>query len=76
MPRQGPRLDAPDTLNHIMGRGIDRIKIFQNNTDRNYFLSRVADFRQSGHLIIYDWVLMGNHLHLLVRPATNLSPLT
>jgi len=27
MPRQ-PRLDAPGTLHHIMGRGIDWIKIF------------------------------------------------
>ncbi len=27
MPRQ-PRLDAPGTLHHVMGRGIDGIKIF------------------------------------------------
>lgn len=66
MARQ-PRLDAPGTLHHIMIRGIDRIKIFQNKTDRNDFLNRVADLCQAGNLIIYAWVLMPNHVHLLVR---------
>jgi len=66
MPRQ-PRLDAPGTLHHIMGRGIDRIEIFQTKTDRDDFLNRLADLCQAGHLIIYAWVLMDNHFHLLVR---------
>ena len=66
MPRQ-PRLDAPGTLHHIIGRGIDRINIFQSNIDREDFLNRVADLYQAGYLIIYAWALMDNHFHLLVR---------
>jgi putative transposase len=66
MPRQ-PRLDPPGTLHHIMARGIDRIKRFQNKTDRNDFLNRVADLCQVGYLITYAWVLMPNHFHLLAR---------
>ncbi len=50
-----------------MGRGIERTKIFRNKTDRDAFLGRLADLCQSGHLIIYAWVLMDNHFHLLVR---------
>jgi REP element-mobilizing transposase RayT len=66
MPRQ-PRLDAPGTLHHVMGRGIERTKIFQNKTDGDDFLNRLAELCQSGYLIIYAWVLMDNHFHLLVR---------
>ncbi len=42
MPRQ-PRLDAPGTLHHVMGRGIADIKIFRKNTDREDFLSRLGE---------------------------------
>ena len=66
MPRQ-PRLDAPGTLHHIIGRGIDRINIFQSTRDREDFLNRLSDLCQEGHLIIYAWALMHNHFHLLVR---------
>ena len=38
MPRP-PRLDAPGTLNHVMGRGIEASKIFRTNPDRlPYFI--------------------------------------
>ena len=42
MPRQ-PRLDAPGALHHVMGRGIDGIKIFSNGKDREDFLEHLAD---------------------------------
>jgi len=35
--------------------------------DRDDFLERLAELCQSGYLIIYAWVLMDNHFHLLVR---------
>ena len=66
MPRQ-PRLDAPGTLHHIMGRGIEKTKIFRYKTDRDDFLKRLAELCQAGHMIIYAWVLMDNHFHLLLR---------
>ena len=68
MPRQ-TRLDAPGALHHVMGRGIDRIKIFKNKLDRNDFLSRLADLCEKGDMIIYAWSLMPNHFHLLIRTA-------
>ena len=66
MPRQ-PRLDAPGTLHHIIGRGIDRINIFQVNADREDFLNRLADLCKAGYLAVYAWALMHNHFHLLGR---------
>ena len=66
MPRQ-PRLDAPGTLHHVMGRGIEGRKIFRKDTDREDFLSRVGKLCQEGSLVVYAWSLMENHFHLLVR---------
>ncbi len=42
MPRQ-PRRDAPETLQHVMVRGIERTAIFRDDADR-------ADFVRSLHL--------------------------
>jgi hypothetical protein len=41
MPRLA-RLDAPGILHHVMGRGIERKKIFINDTDRNDFIDALA----------------------------------
>ena len=69
MPRQ-PRLDAPGTLHHVMGRGMERTKIFPTDTDRTDFAERLAALCQQGHLVVYAWALMPNHFHLLVRTGT------
>ena len=66
MPRQ-PRLDAPGTLHHVMGRGIERVQIFRNRVDRQDFVDRLGEICQSGALACYAWALMPNHFHLLVR---------
>jgi len=47
MPRQ-PRLDAPGTLHHVMSRGIEGVEIFRNKIDREDFLARLAELRESG----------------------------
>ncbi len=66
MPRQ-PRLDAPGTLHHVIGRGIEATKIFRVDADREDFLSRLGELCQGGALAVYGWALMENHFHLLVR---------
>jgi len=63
MPRQA-RLDAPDTLHHVMVRGIDRTVLFRDATDREDFLSRVAALAQAGAVTVYAWALLPNHAHL------------
>lgn len=66
MPRQ-PRLDAPGALHHVIGRGIERTQIFQDDTDREDFVARLGDLCRDGQLAVYAWALMPNHFHLLVR---------
>ena len=66
MPRLA-RLDAPGVLHHVMGRGIERRKIFLNDIDRNDFIDRLSSLAQDGAMEIYAWVLMPNHFHLLCK---------
>ncbi len=66
MPRQ-PRLDAPGTLHHVIGRGIERTKIFRKDVDLLDFTNRLAGLAREGSLVVYAWSLMSNHYHLLVR---------
>ena len=42
MPRKS-RIDAPGALHHIIARGIDRGKIFQDPTDKRNFLKRLSE---------------------------------
>jgi len=66
MPR-GPRLDAPGVLHHVMGRGLDRQLIFRDDQDRDDFVRRLAGLAEARAVIVYAWVLLPNHFHLLVR---------
>ena len=58
------RLDAPGVLHHVMGRGIERRKIFLSDRDRNDFIGRLSALAQDGAMEIYAWVLMPNHFHI------------
>jgi REP element-mobilizing transposase RayT/transcriptional regulator with XRE-family HTH domain len=66
MPRQA-RLDAPETLHHVMVRGIERTAVFRDDTDRADFLARLATFAAQGAWTVYAWAFLPNHAHLLVR---------
>ena len=66
MPRQS-RLDAPGTLHHVMGRGIEKTAIFRNEEDRKDFLNRIAVLCQGKAWKVYAYALMDNHFHLLIR---------
>jgi REP element-mobilizing transposase RayT len=66
MPRQ-PRLDAPGTFHHVIGRGIEGTKIFRNRGDREDFLDRLGKLCEAKALSVYAWALLGTHFHLLAR---------
>jgi putative transposase len=73
MPRQ-PRLDAPDTLHHVMVRGIERTTLFRDDTDRADFVARVADLAEQAAWTVSAWALLPNHAHLLVRTGARPLP--
>jgi putative transposase len=66
MPRQA-RLDAPNTLHHVMMRGLERRAIFTDDVDRADFLARLATLAEAGAFLVYAWALLPSHAHLLLR---------
>ena len=66
MPRKS-RIDAPGALHHIIARGIDRGKIFQDPADKRNFLDRLAEIIKATKTCCYAWALIPNHFHLLLR---------
>lgn len=65
MPRRA-RLDAPGTLHHIIIRGINGLQIFKDTADRLNFISRLRDLLKDTGNRVLAWVLMENHVHLLL----------
>jgi REP element-mobilizing transposase RayT len=65
MPRQA-RIDIPGALHHIIGRGIERRKIFQDDTDRDDFVGRLGDILRETTTPCVAWTLIPNHFHLLL----------
>jgi putative transposase len=48
-------------------RGNDRAKVFHDNDDRSRFLRLVAQEVIQGSLRLHHYVLMDNHVHMIVR---------
>jgi REP element-mobilizing transposase RayT len=69
MPRKS-RIDVPGALHHVIGRGIDRSKIFLDNEDRDDFLDRLAANLKRTKTTCYAWALLPNHFHLLLSTGT------
>ena len=67
------RIDAPGALHHIIVRGIERRKIFNDNNDRDNFLYRLAMILTDTQTSCFAWALIPNHLHLLLR--TGVAPI-
>jgi len=66
MPRIA-RLDTPGLLHHIMIRGIERRKIFNDDTDRENFIERLSILLPETKTQCYGWSLLSNHAHFLFR---------
>jgi REP element-mobilizing transposase RayT len=66
MPRKA-RIDAPGALHHVICRGIEKRKIFWDDSDRDDFLNRVTEVLLDSQTPCYAWALMPNHFHLFLR---------
>ena len=66
MPRLS-RLDRPGLLHHVIIRGIERRKIFDDDQDRNNFIDRLSVLLSETRTQGYAWAFMSNHAHFLFR---------
>jgi len=72
MPRQS-RIDTTGALHHIIARGIERRKIFEDDQDRCDFVKNLGLILKQTETTCYAWALIPNHFHLLLR--TGLIPI-
>ena len=67
MPRRA-RLVIPEIPLHITQRGVNRCAVFLDSDDRAHYLSLLSSVSKDHGVDIHAYVLMGNHVHLLLTP--------
>lgn len=68
MPRQ-PRLRVAGIPFHVIQRGHNRAPCFLSERDRTYYLEELRRLASSHAVAIHAYVLMTNHVHLLMTAA-------
>ena len=69
MPRQ-PRYFIPGMPQHIIARGVDRQAVFFQEADYELYLNSLCRATRDHACAVHAYVLMTNHVHLLVTPTT------
>lgn len=65
MPRQA-RIGLPDHIYHVTNRGNNRDRVFREEEDFRKYLEILARYKSKEGFLLYHWVLMNNHVHLLL----------
>ncbi|MEO8487665.1 MAG: transposase [Betaproteobacteria bacterium] len=73
MPRQ-PRFWFPGAVLHVVQRGNNCAAVFLGDEDRRYFLKCLVGSSRMHDVAVHAYVLMTNHVHLLVSPRTPMGP--
>ena len=66
MPRS-PRIQFENAFYHITSRGIEARKIFIDDKDKLKFIQYLKDDIKKFDILLYAYVLMDNHYHLLIE---------
>ena len=64
------RFVLPGQPQHVIQRGNNRQDIFRSNDDYQFYLEKLTDAANKHQCDIHAYVLMTNHVHLLVTPHT------
>jgi REP element-mobilizing transposase RayT len=62
-----PRIEFEGALYHVITRGNQRQQIFKHTEDYNKYLKILGDYKARYDFFLYAYVLMGNHVHLLIE---------
>ncbi len=68
MPRK-PRMYLPDIACHVIQRGNNREASFYSDQDYQYYLECLYDASQKYGVLVHAYVLMTNHVHMLLTPV-------
>ena len=65
-----PRFVIPGQPQHVIQRGNNRQNIFRTADDYHFYLEKLSEAAKKHQCDIHAYVLMTNHVHLLVTPHT------
>ncbi len=65
-----PRICLPGIPQHVIQRGNNRQACFASDEDFAAYVYWLADYAVKYRVVIHAWVLMTNHVHLLMTPVT------
>ena len=65
-----PRLNLPNIPQHVVQRGNNRQVCFFNETDYAVYLDKLKEYGLKYKVAIHSYVLMTNHVHLLMTPTS------
>jgi putative transposase len=65
-----PRIDFPGAFYHVIARGNQRTTIFHDSADYTAYLERLERYRRRDGITLHAYVLMTNHVHLLLETGT------
>ncbi len=66
MPRSA-RIKSNSGIYHIVLRGINKQRIFEDDEDSLYFLEKLKTYKNISGYEIFAYCLMSNHVHLLMK---------
>ena len=70
MPRQA-RIGLPAMTYHVVTRGNNRSWVFEAKEDFEKYLEILGRYKTRYGFLLYHWVLMNNHVHLLVETTAD-----
>lgn len=68
MPRTA-RVAPSGYLYHVLTRGNNRQDVFEDEEDFRKYLELLLRYKEKYHFKLYHYVLMTNHVHLVIEPA-------
>ena len=68
MPRTA-RIAPRDYVYHVMSRGNNRQTVFKDDDDYNRYTELLQQYKLKYEFKLYHYVLMSNHVHLVVQPS-------
>jgi putative transposase len=63
-----PRLGIPSIPQHVIQRGNNRQACFYADDDQRFYLECVGEATRKYRVSIHAYVLMTNHVHVLMTP--------
>ena len=66
-----PRIVVPGLPLHIIQRGNNRLPVFFAEEDYRYYLNTLTEVSHRYGCAVHAYVLMTNHVHLLITPEAN-----